>query len=103
MHKRRALDAPDFDSDATFIEPRDRVRNWVMGMGGRERERVRRSVRGEDEDGEGAEESPEEWDAAVGRKRKWTVFQSSESDVALPVVEVELKSGGWRDGTKADT
>lgn len=58
-----------------FIEPRDRVRQWVMGMGGRERDRVRRSVRGEDEDGE---PEHEEWDVANGRKRKWTVFQSSE-------------------------
>lgn len=86
MHKRRrgGVDAPDFDSDATFIEPRDRVRQWVMGMGGRERERVRRSAHGGDDEEGGeaaavADAGVGEWDvSAGGGKRKWTVFQTSE-------------------------
>lgn len=89
MHKRRkgemGIEAPDFDSDATFIEPHQRVQYWVMGMGGRERDRVRRAMEpGDEENAEvAAAPAPEvaaapadaEWDAN-GRKRSWSVFNS---------------------------
>ncbi|OCF31319.1 hypothetical protein I316_07105 [Kwoniella heveanensis BCC8398] len=44
--KRVAPDDPEFDLDETLIEPKMRVQNWVMGMGGRERNRLRRAVLG---------------------------------------------------------
>lgn len=101
MHKRRqgGGDALDFDTDPTFIEPRDRVRNWVMGMGGRERDRVRRSVNNEeDEDGESDKEGgAQEWDGAgVGKKRKWSVYQSSEWMTSRELTQQTPSTRRWR-------
>lgn len=78
MNKRRrgGIDAPDFDSDATYIEPMDRVANWAMGLGGRERERVRRAVDAEPEEVVEADEFD-----AMGKKRKWSAYQSGESGI----------------------
>lgn len=75
------MDAPDFDSDPTFIEPRQRVQHWVMGMGGRERDRVRRAV--EHVEDENAEVAPAGGAGALdgaddtnALKRTWSVFNS---------------------------
>lgn len=76
MHKRRRADGTaDFDSDSTFIESRDRVREWIMGMGGKERERVRRAA---DEDGAATEEVVD-WDVGSSGelKRKYNVYAST--------------------------
>jgi hypothetical protein len=79
LNKRRkgGMDAADFDSDSAFAEPRQRVQYWVMGMGGKERDRVRRAVEQGEE--EGAEPAVPETDLEMvnGRKRKWTLFNSS--------------------------
>ncbi|BEJ15470.1 hypothetical protein CspHIS471_0500750 [Cutaneotrichosporon sp. HIS471] len=76
MQKRRRADGTaDFDSDTTFIESRDRVREWIMGMGGKERERVRRAA---DEDGATTEEVVD-WDVGSSGelKRKYNVYAST--------------------------
>ncbi|EJT46110.1 hypothetical protein A1Q1_05321 [Trichosporon asahii var. asahii CBS 2479] len=80
MNKRRrgGIDAPDFDSDATYIEPMDRVANWAMGLGGRERERVRRAVDAEPEEVVEADEFD-----AMGKKRKWSAYQSGAAHPTL--------------------
>lgn len=87
MRKRRrgGLDAPDFDSDESFIESKERVYHWVMGLGGKERGRVRRTIKAhdEDEDAQGETDGPVangNYDPAPDRKRQWSAFQSSESD-----------------------
>ncbi|KAL7423188.1 hypothetical protein Q5752_002488 [Cryptotrichosporon argae] len=60
--RRRAVgDAPDLDPDV--IEPRARAHAWAMGLGGKERARVRRCL-GRDEDDEGDREVDKERDKA---------------------------------------
>lgn len=85
MNKRRrgGIDAPDFDSDATYIEPMDRVANWAMGLGGRERERVRRAVDAEPEEVVEADEFD-----AMGKKRKWSAYQSGELSFSLYTADI---------------
>ncbi|WOO84792.1 uncharacterized protein LOC62_06G008304 [Vanrija pseudolonga] len=84
MRKRRrgSLDAPDFDSDESFIESKERVYHWVMGLGGKERGRVRRTIKAhdEDEDAQGETDGPVangNYDPAPDRKRQWSAFQST--------------------------
>ncbi|KAL1407653.1 hypothetical protein Q8F55_007086 [Vanrija albida] len=84
MRKRRrgGLDAPDFDSDESFIESKERVYHWVMGLGGKERGRVRRTIKAhdEDEDAQGETEGAVangDYDPAPDRKRQWSAFQST--------------------------
>ncbi|TXT13060.1 hypothetical protein VHUM_01461 [Vanrija humicola] len=92
MRKRRrgGLDAPDFDSDESFIESKERVYHWVMGLGGKERGRVRRTIKAhdEDEDAQGETDGPVAngtYDQAPDRKRQWSAFQSvAESAHLLP-------------------
>ncbi|KLT40486.1 hypothetical protein CC85DRAFT_329890 [Cutaneotrichosporon oleaginosum] len=90
LHKRRRMDGTaDFDSDATYIEPVDRVREWIMGMGGKERERVRRAA---DEDG-AAPEEVSDWDVGNGeRKRKYNVYASTPAHPPLAQTNRTLPS-----------
>ncbi|WWD18358.1 hypothetical protein CI109_102808 [Kwoniella shandongensis] len=83
--KRVAPDDPEFDIDETTIEPKTRVQQWVMGMGSRERARVRRAVIGK--------QTEEDVDAEVdevllGKKNagKWGSFAPSSliPPLALP-------------------
>jgi transcriptional coactivator HFI1/ADA1 len=73
------VDDPEFDTDDTFIEPKARVHQWVVGMSSRERARVRRAVMGRanEMEVEGDEEELGSW--GDGRKRRWSSFQPSES------------------------
>ncbi|WVF69321.1 hypothetical protein IAT40_004097 [Kwoniella sp. CBS 6097] len=66
--KRVAPDDPEFDLDDTLIEPKMRVQNWAMGMGGRERNRVRRAVLGK----AGEEVDPER--ERVPKDAGWSSF-----------------------------
>ncbi|WVQ96821.1 hypothetical protein IAU59_003928 [Kwoniella sp. CBS 9459] len=66
--KRVAPDDPEFDLDETLIEPKMRVQNWVMGMGGRERNRLRRAVLGK----AGEEVDPDR--ERVPRDAGWSTF-----------------------------
>ncbi|KAK8858465.1 hypothetical protein IAR55_002692 [Kwoniella newhampshirensis] len=83
--KRVGPDDPEFDIDDTTIQPKSRVQQWVMGMGSRERARVRRAVIGKqtEEDGDGEVD-----EASVGKRSagKWGAFTSSSllPPLALP-------------------
>jgi hypothetical protein len=74
--KRGGVDDLDFDADDTTIEPKARVQQWMMGISGRERARMRRAVieRATEEDANGEEEA--EWG---GAKDKWSSFTPSQS------------------------
>jgi transcriptional coactivator HFI1/ADA1 len=82
-NKRRkgGINAPDFDSDPSYIEPRGSVQYWVMGMGGKERERVRRALEPGEADADGEAEAEPEPPRA--RKRKWSLSTASESAVPM--------------------
>lgn len=77
--KRVGIDDADFDIDDTFIEPKARVQQWMMGISGRERARMRRAVfERENEEDAGGED--EEGGGASGNK-KWSSFSPSKSSL----------------------
>ena len=74
------MDDPNFDVDDTIVEPKARVHQWMMGISGRERARMRRALMGREteDDGEGEVEKPE-W----GGGKMWSSFTPSQ-DSPLP-------------------
>ncbi|KAK4685433.1 transcriptional coactivator HFI1/ADA1, partial [Tremellales sp. Uapishka_1] len=82
LQKRKKPDSEAVDDDDTVIEPKARVHQWVMGIGGRERNRVRRAVMGADEeDGEGEDE-----EEVADDGRRWNGLNRSQAQppLALP-------------------
>ncbi|WVR06236.1 hypothetical protein IAU60_003266 [Kwoniella sp. DSM 27419] len=73
--KRVGPEDPEYDIDETLIDPRVRVQNWVMGMGGRERARVRRAVLGKSA-ANGEEDAGVE-DEKVAKNAGWSTFSPS--------------------------
>ncbi|WVW84512.1 hypothetical protein I302_106546 [Kwoniella bestiolae CBS 10118] len=52
--KRVGYDDVEYDIDEEVIQPKGRVTNWITGVNGRERVRIRRSVLGKNHQGEDA-------------------------------------------------
>lgn len=44
--KRVGPDDVEYDTDETFVEPKMRIQHWMMGIGRKERARMRRAVLG---------------------------------------------------------
>ncbi|ORX40222.1 transcriptional regulator of RNA polII, SAGA, subunit-domain-containing protein [Kockovaella imperatae] len=69
--KRVGPEDPDYDVNEYIIEPKARVQQWMQGIGGRERARIRRAVigrQGQDEDtaGEADPSSNKNWGIQAG-------------------------------------
>ena len=83
MRKRKRVGPEDplFDIDETYIEPKVRVQNWMMGINGKERARMRRAVIGRqgqlaaEADGEGEDDGDGGWGET--KTKKWTVLPST--------------------------
>ena len=50
--KRVGPDDPEYDVDENVIEPKSRVHQWMLGLSGKERARVRRAVMRQEQQGE---------------------------------------------------
>ncbi|WRT67658.1 uncharacterized protein IL334_004630 [Kwoniella shivajii] len=82
--KRVSYDNPEFDIDDEQVEPKSRVQTWIMGMGGRERARVRRAIFGK-ATANGEEEEVD--DEIVGKKLgAWSTYSPSSliPPIAIP-------------------
>ncbi|WVQ81061.1 hypothetical protein IAT38_003168 [Cryptococcus sp. DSM 104549] len=67
--KRVGVDDPEFDIDDTVVEPKLRVQAWVMGMGAKERARVKRVLTGAGKEAES--------EAEVRERGKWSLYSSN--------------------------
>ncbi|WWC70627.1 uncharacterized protein I206_104578 [Kwoniella pini CBS 10737] len=89
--KRVGYDDVEFDIDEEHIEPKLRVQNWIMGINGRERARIRRSVLGKNANN--AEEEVE-IDENISNKRAggWGTIQQNTHSTPLALPSRHLPS-----------
>lgn len=82
--KRRKINvnAPEFDTDETNIEPKARISTWAMGLTGKERMRIRRAVLSRDDDADG--DDTDDWDL---RRRRVSNFAPSEFTETRPILQ----------------
>ncbi|ODN74236.1 hypothetical protein L198_08257 [Cryptococcus wingfieldii CBS 7118] len=88
--KRKGLsvDHADYDTDDTIVEPKRRVEGWVMGLGKKERVRVKKALASGD-----AEKGPDGKDAWESMEQKrWSPYSQNSLIAPLAVPKRQLPS-----------